>query len=68
MSVELKIGQVWQEIDSRASIRPKVMIVGLDGERVQLQNSALNGRLTWAKRARFNGKHGGYRLIKDVTA
>ena len=67
---EIKVGQIWREVDPRFnryvqvieitnhSIRP-IKIATID-----LATNAL-GRKNWASRERFNGKRGGYELHRD---
>ncbi|SCB30762.1 hypothetical protein [Rhizobium lusitanum] len=64
---EIKIGQVWQEIDPRFPNMPPKTVVGFEEGKVLLSTGGLFGkRKTKAKPERFNGKRGGYRLIKDT--
>ena len=70
MTIEIKVGQVWEEVDPRLNRKVRVMEVR-DGEikSVKIANHMGDndnvGRATWASKTRFNGKRGGYRLIKD---
>jgi hypothetical protein len=54
----IKIGQKYQEVDSRFT--RIIVVTGIDGDRVQIK---CNGRYTWANKKRFNGRSRGYRLI-----
>jgi hypothetical protein len=56
--IELKTGQIWQEVDPRFT--RLVEITGLDADTQRVQ---LNGR-SWAKLKRFNGKSHGYKLVE----
>jgi len=68
---EIKVGQEWEEADPRFSRRVKVLEVR-EGEvkSVKIANVGASpnstGRATWASKARFNGKRGGYKLVRDV--
>lgn len=61
MSVEIKKGQVWREVDPR--YERKIEVVGFCEEtgKVIIQSG---GRITKARRDRFNGKRGGYELLQ----
>lgn len=65
---EIKIGQVWQEVDPHFPNLPHKTVVGFDDGKVIISTSGLFNRTTKAKPERFNGKRGGYRLIKDVES
>lgn len=65
---DIKIGQVWQEVDPRFENLPLRKVIGFaeDG-RIILDYISGDSRKTKAKPERFNGKRGGYKLIKDVA-
>jgi len=68
MTTEIKIGQVWQEIDSRPGTAFHRTVVGIAPDGRVILGYAHGSRLTTkAKPERFNGKRGGYQLIKDVS-
>lgn len=69
---ELKVGQIWYEVDSRFNryvevleIHPgeikSILICNIDPMTNQ------RGRKTWASKGRFNGKRGGYKLLILAT-
>ena len=62
--VEIKIGQVWQEVEPRFPDR-FVTVVGLNeaADKVQIQSTMCTW---WSKAARFDGKISGYKLWRDV--
>jgi len=66
---EIKVGQEWEEVDPRFSRRVKVLEVR-EGEvkSVRIANIGASYYSTgrWASKARFNGKRGGYKLVRDV--
>ena len=62
---EIKVGQEWEEVDPRYSRRVKVLEVR-EGEVKSVRVANSTGRSTWASKARFNGKRGGYKLVRDV--
>ena len=59
------VGQVWKELDSRFDRFVRVIRIKNSGA-VVIQNEDDGARHTTARRDRFNGKHGGYILWKDV--
>lgn len=78
---EIKVGQHWQEVDPRYSALPirVVVHIGEPYERKDLRTgvrrevrSVMLGyvggmqKTTTTRSDRFNGKRGGYRLVKDV--
>jgi hypothetical protein len=69
---DVKIGQQWKELDGRFS--RMVVVIALDGERQKVCISKFDpltgkllGRKTWASRERFNGKRGGYEILKEAA-
>jgi len=69
MTLGIKVGQIWQEVDPRF-VGPHKTVAGFDPDgKVQLSVQVGVGkvRITKAKPERFNGKRGGYQLIKDVS-
>lgn len=62
----LRIGQVWQEVDPRYAMPHKEIRAFTDDDRVVIGPVSRLDGATKAQRKRFNGKRGGYRLIKDV--
>jgi hypothetical protein len=61
--MDVQVGQVWKEIDNRPGFALHKTVVGFAGDgRVVLRSGT--GRKTRAQRERFNGKTGGYRLIR----
>ena len=62
---EIKAGQEWEEVDPRHSRQVKVLEVR-EGEIKSVKIANSTGRATWASKARFNGKRGGYKLVRDV--
>ena len=65
--IEIKVGQEWEEIDPRYKTPTKKYIVAVHehSELVTISN-VQNGRTTIAMLKRFNGKRGGYRLVKEA--
>lgn len=62
-----EVGQIWQEL-GQTYAQPHKKVVGFEGHddgitRVLLQGLT-GGRVTKAKATRFNGKSGGYALVK----
>jgi hypothetical protein len=63
---EIKLGQHWKERDAR--FNRIIVVVSIDDEKQKVGISTVDpktgarGRLTWASRKRFNGKHGGYEI------
>jgi len=62
---EIKIGQIWQEVDPRFEELPHKVVIGFEDGKVVISPIGIFARKTKAKPERFNGKRGGYRLIKD---
>ncbi|MOA50940.1 hypothetical protein D3C78_1740210 [compost metagenome] len=60
--MEIKVNQLWEEVDPR--FRRRVKVVGFCEEtgKVKIESG---GKVTKAKRERFNGKRGGYKFIAD---
>jgi DNA-binding IscR family transcriptional regulator len=69
---EIKVGQIWREVDPRFNRYIQVVEIANSTVRpiklatIDIETNAL-GRKTWASRERFNGKRGGYELYKDAT-
>jgi hypothetical protein len=66
---EIKLGQHWKERDTRFNRIVAVISIDHDRQKVGIATvdplTNYTGRLTWASFKRFNGKHGGYQLVKD---
>lgn len=63
--IEIKVGQVWVDADPRSERKVRVVKVFDDSIWIQGLGKAENGKelpIRAAKRVRFNGKRGGYRL------
>ncbi len=58
MSIE--VGQTWREVDPRFDRRVKVVGFCEESGKVKIE---YGGKVTKAKRERFNGKRGGYELV-----
>lgn len=64
---ELKVGQIWREVDPRFNRHVEVLEIH-DGEIKSVLICAVDpitrerARRTWASKGRFNGKRGGYEL------
>lgn len=56
------IGSRWQECDNRFTRTVEVMDHHAIDGKVLIKNVD-NGRVSWAKASRFNGKSGGYVLL-----
>ncbi|MDF2461996.1 MAG: hypothetical protein K0Q43_231 [Ramlibacter sp.] len=68
---EIKVGQHWQELDPRPEYQRTVEVVGLTTDQACIRRVVEPGTnrmppARWAKRSRFNGQPGGYKLLKDV--
>ncbi|MGJ4857020.1 hypothetical protein ACN6KF_003004 [Labrys sp. La1] len=63
---EIKIGQIWREVDPRYPNLPQKVVLGFENGKVVLATAGIFTRKTKAQPERFNGKRGGYQLIKDV--
>jgi hypothetical protein len=63
VTTEIKIGQVWQEVDPRFTGPHKTVIGFAEDGRVITTTGA---KTTKSKRERFNGKRGGYKLIREA--
>lgn len=67
--MEIKIGQIWQEVDPRFT--RYVLVVDADEENWYVRGCTIDGEFTPRSRAlrameeRFNGKRGGYKYIGD---
>lgn len=69
--IEIQVGQEWVEVDPRFSRRVRVLEVRAgDVKSVKIANVGPglvgHGRATWASKTRFNGKRGGYKLVKEA--
>jgi len=63
----IRIGQIWQEVDLRFPNAPHKEVRGFtDDGRVVIGPLDRLDRATKAQRKRFNGKPGGYRLIREA--
>jgi hypothetical protein len=65
---QVKVGQVWEEVDPRFDPPRTVKVEAIDevaGKAVIRSNPLTSA--TRAKLSRFNGKRGGYKLVKDVA-
>lgn len=64
---EIKIGQIWQEVDPRFPNLPHKHVIGFDDDgRVIMTTTGAFQRKTKVRKDRFNGKRGGYALISEV--
>ena len=61
-SVEIKVGQIWREVDPRFDRLVKVVGFCEESGKVKINSYGITRK---AKRARFNGKRGGYELISE---
>jgi hypothetical protein len=68
---ELKVGQIWREVDPRLNRHVQVIEVRAGSIKsvlicnIDVMTNQL-GRKTWASKGRFNGKRGGYELWRDA--
>jgi len=69
----VEVGQIWREVDKRFNRYVKVLDVR-DGDIKSVLICAtdsvvgrVEGRKTWASKTRFNGRRGGYELVKEQT-
>ena len=65
--IEIKIGQVWEEVDPRHIWQRRVIGFGTlkNAGKVQLRGIE-SGRVSYARPDRFNGNRGGYRLVEEL--
>ena len=70
--IEIKVGQVWQEVDPR--LHREVVVVSIDPVWINKNGSlgmvtispyGLKSMYTKARLERFNGKRSGYKLVKE---
>ena len=73
--IEVKVGQVWEEVDPRHPIRKKVVGFTTKSREVwpgywvdvpAVELASETGRKTTAQLLRFHRKRGGYRLVKEA--
>lgn len=72
---DIKVGQIWKEVDNRFTRLVRVVRVDDIGF-IDIQtifsstDSSITkdnpGKITISNRKRFNGKHGGYKLIPEI--
>jgi hypothetical protein len=62
---DVRVGQLWQEIDPRFPDLPPRRVVHVDSDLVLLL-CANEKHVSACVRKRFNGRRGGYRLVQDV--
>lgn len=69
---KIAAGQIWREVDKRFSRYVKVLEVR-DGDIKSVllctTDSVVGrgeGRKTWASKTRFNGRRGGYELVREA--
>lgn len=73
MIPEIKVGQQWREVDPRFTRIVEILAVGTGTIRpiklrtILFGGSEFIGRATYANRERFNGKRGGYALVKEAV-
>ena len=71
-NVEVKVGQVWEDYDSRyrsgEHARRRVKILEIKDGRALVQHPSGTGRKTKIRVNRFRPTATGYKLIEDVTA
>lgn len=71
---DIKVGQEWKATDQRPEYAAVVRVIAVDADTVSIQRVGVraSGRSLYpvrkAKRERFSGKPGGYKLVKDVAA
>ena len=69
--VEIVIGQLWREVDSRFERIVRVANTDSVSEKVQIECTSVGSNFgrgsgaRWAKLSRFNGKRGGYALTTN---
>lgn len=68
---EIKVGQIWREVDPRTNRHVKVIEIAdwsVKSIKITTIDPLTNtlGRSNWASRERFNGKRGGYELHRDI--
>lgn len=59
--MEVEVGQIWREVDPRFDRRVKVVGFCEESGKIKIEYA---GKVTKAKLERFNGKRGGYELVK----
>ena len=71
MTQEIKVGQIWREVDPRFNRYVQVIEIASGSVKsikiatIDLATNMLC-RSNWASRERFNGKRGGYELHRDI--
>jgi hypothetical protein len=68
---EIKIGQEWKDLDPRNTVDRILTIAGFDEATgkvlIKPRGDRSNRAPSKAKPERFNGKRGGYVLVKDAS-
>ena len=71
-SVEVKIGQVWEDWDSRyrdgEAPRRRIKVLEIKDGRARVQSPSGLGARTWIRLDRFRPTASGYKLVEDVPA
>jgi len=65
--IEVKVGQVWRDLDKRMSNRQrKVIAISEDGTKVQMKHPHLeSSRAVWVSVSRMYRHATGWELVKD---
>jgi len=70
--VEVKIGQVWEDWDSRYrngdAPRRRIKVLEIKDGRARVQSPSGLGARTWIRLDRFRPTATGYKLVEDVKA
>lgn len=70
--VEVKIGQVWEDWDSRyresGTPRRRIKVIEIKDGRARVQSPSGLGARTWIRLDRFRPTATGYKLVEDVTS
>lgn len=65
--IEIKVGQVWQEVDPRHEWIRQVIGFGTGRNAGKVELAGIeSGRVSYARPDRFNGKRSGYKLVKEA--
>jgi hypothetical protein len=69
--VEVKVGQVWEDWDSRYrngdAPRRRIKVLEIKDGRARVQSPSGQGARTWIRLDRFRPTASGYKLVEDVT-
>ncbi len=69
-ATEIRIGQIWREVDPRFERLVEIVEVTANAVRgIKIKTISVDGKprksSTWVSKGRFNGKRGGYELTQS---